>query len=243
MNKKIVFALALALTMGLTACGGSDDSAASSSGAASSGAASSVIENNGAASSEIIEQPAESTPVEDEEQPAESTPVEEEKPVESKPEQKPEQKPEAKPEQKPAPKPEQKPAESAPVSSMTANELFDKVWASLGEMPAMMDLDAETMTSVYGIDAGLLDGFVAKLPMMNVQASEIFVAKVKSGNVDTVKAALNARQSALIDQWASYLPEQLALCEDAKIMVQGDYVMFLVSYQAAAGAEAFNNAF
>lgn len=236
MNKKIVIACALALTLGLTACGGSKDAASS---APADGAVSSVIDE------EIMNKPAE--PVEG---PAEGA-------VEDMPAVMPEMptvdaetgeqtnKPEAAPEVQPEPTPEVKPeasAPSAPAADVSITDLAAKVEGAMGELPGMMELDAETMNFLYGIDANLLEGFVAKLPMMNVHATELFVAQVKDGNMDTVKAAIDKRLSDLSAQWEHYLADQYELVKNAKVVTVGNYVLMCIGHEAEAAANAFTGA-
>ena len=237
MNKKIVIACALALTLGLTACGGSNDAASS---APADSAVSSVIDE------EIMNKPAE--PVEG---PAED--VVEDMPVVA-PEMptvdaetgeqtnKPEAKPEVKPEVKPEPTPEAKPETSAPSADVAITDVAAAVEGAMGELPGMMELDAETMSFLYGIDANLLEGFVAKMPMMNVHATELFVAEVKDGNMDAVKAGIEKRLGDLDEQWKHYLADQYELVKNAKVVTSGNYILLCIGHEAAAAADAFTGA-
>lgn len=237
MNKKIVLACALALTLGLTACGGSKDAASS---APADSVVSSVIDE------EIMNKPAE--PVEGpaegavEDMPAvmpEMPTVDAETGEQTN---KPEAKPEVKPEVKPEPTPEVKPEASAPSASVAITDVAAKVEGAMGELPGMMELDAETMTFLYGIDANLLDGFVAKLPMMNVHATEFFVAQVKDGNMDAVKAGIQSRLETLEQQWEHYLADQYELVKNAKVVTSGNYILLCIGHEAAAAADAFTGA-
>ena len=246
MTKKIVFACALALSLGLTACGGSDDAAASSGAASSeaavSGTVSSVIDE------EIMNKPAE--PVEGpaegaaEDLPAQMPTVDAETGEQTnKPADKPvEQKPEAKPEPTPEAKPEPKPEVSAPAASVSAADVAAKVEGAMGELPGMMELDAETMNFLYGIDASALEGFVCKMPMMNVHATEYFVAQVKDGQMDAVKAGIDKRLSDLSAQWEHYLADQYELVKNAKVVTSGNYILMCIGHEAEAAASAFTGA-
>ena len=49
-----------------------------------------------------------------------------------------------------------------------------------------MDVDADTLSALYGIDAADLEEYICKMPMMSVQATEFFIAKVKDGKLDAV---------------------------------------------------------
>lgn len=241
MNKKIVIACALALTLGLAACGGSDGAASS---APADGAVSAVIDE------EIMNKPAE--PVEGpaegaaEDMPAaapEMPTVDAETGEQTnKPEAKPESKPAAKPEVKPEAKPEPKPEASAPAASVSITDVAAAVEGAMGELPSMMELDAETMTSLYGIDADLLEGFVAKMPMMNVHATEYFAAQVKDGNMDAVKAGIEKRLGDLEVQWEHYLADQYELVQNAQVVTSGNYILLCIGHEAAAAADAFTGA-
>lgn len=122
---------------------------------------------------------------------------------------------------------------------------LSELWTTIeeqNELPFLEQLDDDTMESIYGIDPDLLDSYVAKFPVMNVHATEFFLAKVKDGNMDTVTDALAQRQASLLTQWEHYLPEQYALVESYKLQANGNYVLFCVSEHADAVLELFNEA-
>lgn len=240
MNKKIVFACALALSLGLTACGGSDDAVSS---APADSAASSVIDE------EIMNQPAEPVegPAEGE---AEDMPAAApEMPTvdagtgeqTNKPAEQPAAKPE-KPVEKPATTPAVKPEASAPSASVSITDVAAAVEGAMGELPSLMELDAETMNMLYGIDASALEGFVAKMPMMNVHATEYFVAQVKDGQMDAVKAGIDKRLSDMKATWEFYLADQYELVKNAKVVTSGNYILMCVGVEAEAAADAFTGA-
>ena len=110
------------------------------------------------------------------------------------------------------------------------------------EMPEMMDLDETLLQDVYGMDPALLDAWFCKMPFMNTQATEFFMAKVSADNMAAVKTALEARQAALEEQWKQYLPEQLELVQNYKLLTAGDYILFAVSYDAAGAETVFTEA-
>lgn len=160
-----------------------------------------------------------------------------------KPEEKPA--PTAKPSEKPAEtvKPSEKPAETPAPAAVSLSDLWTSI-SDVLEIPAasMMDLDADMLSELYGISADDLDEYAAKLPMMNVHATEFFLAKVKSGKMDAVKAGIAQRQADLVEQWKQYLPAQLELVENYKLVTNGDYIMFAIAENVDAAVTAFNNA-
>lgn len=104
----------------------------------------------------------------------------------------------------------------------------------------LMELDAQMMTDFYGMDTSLLVTYVSKVPMMNVHATEYFVAEVKEGNMDAVSAVLMARQASLASQWEHYLPEQYEMVQNYKLITSGNYILFVVAEQAEEIAAAFS---
>ncbi len=117
---------------------------------------------------------------------------------------------------------------------------FEK--ANEGNLPVMMELDAETLQSVYAIDPAWLDAYVCRLPMMNVHATEFFIAHVKDGHMDDVKAAIEARQKALEESWSTYLPEQYDLVKASVNEVSGNYILFAVTEHQDSIKEIFTKA-
>ena len=138
----------------------------------------------------------------------------------------------AKPQATPVPTPESTPSAS-PVAS-TWNDI-----AKL-DLPSLMDVDADTLSALYGIDAADLEEYICKMPMMSVQATEFFIAKVKDGKLDAVKSALEQRQKDLEEQWSQYLPAQLELVQNYKLVSNGNYILFAVSESAPDAVSAFN---
>ena len=132
------------------------------------------------------------------------------------------------------------PVESAPAAELSAEDVWNTVSAGR-ELPSFMDLDDGLLSDLYGIDAADLDSFVAKIPMMNVHATEFFIAKVKSGKMDAVKDGIAKRQADLEEQWSSYLPEQLELVRNYKLAESGDYVLFAIYEDADDIVKAFND--
>ena len=262
MKKRIAFALAMMMILtSLAACGGKkDDGGVSSSGAGSSSVGASSSEVDGTVSTpEAPDASVQPEDLTDKQDPAasagqngaaqdtgktetvkpDSKPQQPAKPQQpSKPQQpaKPQQKPETKPEPKPEPKPEA-PAEKNPAVA----DVAAAVEGALSVEMSFMELTADDLSALYGLSASAVEGFQCKVPMMNVQATEYFVAKAASGQVETVKAAALKRQADLVATWKQYLPEQYELVKNYKLAVNGNYVLFVVGENAQAAVDAFNN--
>lgn len=126
----------------------------------------------------------------------------------------------------------------APADGSKVQAVWDAI--STKELPFFMDMDDDILSDFYGINAADLVEYVGKMPMMNVQATEFLIAQVQSGKMDTVKAALEQRQADLEAQWAQYLPEQLELVKNYKLVTNGDYIMFAVTEYADDVVNEFN---
>lgn len=136
--------------------------------------------------------------------------------------------------QTPAPDPTEAPAGTSKVQA---------VWEAIAtrELPFFDDsLDDQILADFYGIDPADLVEYVWKMPFMNTQATEFFIAQVQPDKMDTVKAALENRQAALEEQWSQYLPDQLELVKNYKLVTNGDYIMFAVTEYADEVVTEFN---
>ena len=138
----------------------------------------------------------------------------------------------------------QKPSEEpAPSEAPAAESKVQAVWDAIAtrELPFFDDsLDDQVLADFYGVDAADLVEYMWKMPFMNTQATEFFIAQVQPGKLDTVKAALEARQVLLEEQWSQYLPDQLELVKNYKLVTNGDYIMFAVTEYADEVVEEFN---
>lgn len=156
----------------------------------------------------------------------------------------------AKPSSKPSAAPTQKPAASAkPSTTPTATpaptpetSVVQSVWNEVSalDMPMMTTVNDSLLSSIYGINASDLVEYVCKMPAMNTTATEFFIGEVKDGKMDTIKAALEARQDALDEEWSKYLPAQYELVQNYQLVTSGNYVIFVISDQADAAVSAFN---
>lgn len=125
-----------------------------------------------------------------------------------------------------------KPSVDVAVDSIK-DEFYAQVDAGKLQFGAMTELDDDTLQQVYGIDPADLEDYFVALPMMNVQANEIAMFEVKDGKMDVVKEAVNARLTALEDQWKTYLPAQLELVQNAKTLESGNYYFMVISDSAS----------
>lgn len=140
----------------------------------------------------------------------------------------------------PAKSPE--PSEDVELPELEKNadvkDFVEAVYSSY-ESPASMDFDDDIISDWYNIDPSLLEEYAGKFPLMNVHATEIFVARVKSDNVESVNEGIEGRLDYLKEQWSQYLIDQYELVQKYEIVKKGDYILFVINEHAAEIADYF----
>lgn len=126
----------------------------------------------------------------------------------------------------------------------TGTKSIADFWQSIvdeypNELPGTMELTDEDLQTVYGIDASKLEEYTAQLPLMNVHATEFFIAKVKDGEMDAVKEGIASRLENVEQTWSQYLPDQYELVKNHQLVEEGNYILFVISDKAEAIADSF----
>ena len=97
-----------------------------------------------------------------------------------------------------------------------------------------------TFKKYYGLNAADYDAVVLYFPLTNMDAEEMLIVKLKdTSQAEAVRAAMEKRQQTQIGIYEGYAPEQLSLCENGIIDVQGNYVLYVVHPDASKIDEAF----
>lgn len=119
------------------------------------------------------------------------------------------------------------------AQAVPQEEIWAQVEQQLGSsLPSLMPVEEEQLEQLYGIGDDEIEDFELHMAMMNVQADEILFARVKSGQMETVKKAIEERAKQLDEQWSTYLPDQHELVKNYILEEKGDYVCFLIGTQA-----------
>lgn len=136
----------------------------------------------------------------------------------------------------PDPTAEPTPEPTPEAKEPTASEVYNKVSAVAGGN-AMSDTSF-VVEEFYNLSTDDLEDFVFYMPEMSATNEEIFIAKVKSGKLDTVKSACESRHQGLKEE-ASIYPIAAEYVESAKIVTNGDWIMFVVVANPAEAESAF----
>ena len=133
-------------------------------------------------------------------------------------------------------------APKANPTEVVANIHKEFTEANVDQLPAFMELDNEMLKELYGINPEWLDAYVCLFPMMNVHATEIFLAHVKDGQMENVKKAIEDRKEALDMTWSRYLPAQYELVQKSETLTSGNYILFAVTEKMDSIKEIFEKA-
>ena len=86
----------------------------------------------------------------------------------------------------------------------------------------------------YGLNASDYEDVVLYFPNTNMDAEELLIVQLKSTDqAEEVQTAIEERQKTQIGIYEGYAPQQLSLCENAVIDVQGNYVLYAVHENAS----------
>lgn len=134
----------------------------------------------------------------------------------------------------PTPEPSPEPSNPAAPVGATPSDIMAKI-DSQYEFPAMMEMDGDTISAVYGLDLSLAQDYCVKMPLMNVKVNEIAIIRVKDAkDVETVKSVLSARKASVVQQFEQYLQDQLEIAKAAIIGSTGNYVYLVMDPNASA---------
>lgn len=130
------------------------------------------------------------------------------------------------------------PTDGGATKDVTAEEVMAAVSAVAGG--SEMEDFSFAISEFYGDSEDNVEEFAFYMPGESSVSQEIFIARVKSGCMDSVKAACQDRQAALEAQAKDY-PSTGTYLKDAKLIVEGDWLLFCVCENADKAVEAFQN--
>ena len=103
-----------------------------------------------------------------------------------------------------------------------------------------MRMDADALTETYQIPADQFEQVFGFFPMIT-NPDTLILGKLKDGaDVDAVKQALEAYRQQQEDTFSWYLSQNLPKVQDARLVVEDHYVLFLIGENADAGEAAFH---
>lgn len=117
-----------------------------------------------------------------------------------------------------------------------SNKSFSEVKTSVeGALDAseLTEQDAASFRRSFGLNEADYAGVAYYSAGSSILASEVLLIRVDNDSqVRTVTDAIDSRIESRKNDFASYIPEQYALLENAKISVRGNYIFYAVSEKA-----------
>ena len=99
----------------------------------------------------------------------------------------------------------------------------------------------KTVMANYGIDTKQFESYVAFFPMITSPDTVIVAKLAENADVDAVKDQLEAYRKSQEDTFSWYLSQNLPKVQDARVVVEGDYLLFLIGENADAGVKTFTD--
>lgn len=138
----------------------------------------------------------------------------------------------AQPSESPSVEPSQAPATEV---NFSVKELLSGILEKAAGEYALMEVGDTEVTELYGIDLSKVKEYSLQVPMMNVHATEFAMFEAASTeDVSSIVDGVNSRIASLTTTWQQYLPDQYELVENNKVLVQGNYVFFIVAEEDVA---------
>lgn len=121
-------------------------------------------------------------------------------------------------------------------SKRTFSEV-SKAVSSVLDSKELVQMDDQMLKRNYGLNSADYKGVLYYSSPSSISAAEVLVIQVKNdAQIENVTNAIAQR----IEDFDSYLPEQVKLLEDSQESIRGRYIFFAVSSKASEYRSAFD---
>lgn len=103
-----------------------------------------------------------------------------------------------------------------------------------------MKSGADVLVENYGVPEGALEEAVAFFPMITSPDTVILGKLAEGADVEAVKAAFETYRQNQEDTFSWYLSQNLPKVQNARTVVDGDYILFVIAEDPDAAEEAFH---
>lgn len=112
-----------------------------------------------------------------------------------------------------------------------------KALSSVLDSKELVQMDDQMLKRNYGLNSADYKGVLYYSSPSSISAAEVLVIQVKNdAQIENVTNAIAQR----IEDFDSYLPEQVKLLEDSQESIRGRYIFFAVSSKASEYRSAFD---
>ena len=119
-------------------------------------------------------------------------------------------------------------------SKRTFSEV-SKALSSVLDSKELVQMDDHMLKRNYGLNSADYKGVLYYSSPSSISAAEVLVIQVKND-----AQIENVRKAQRIEDFDSYLPEQVKLLEDSQESIRGRYIFFAVSSKASEYRSAFD---
>ena len=123
-------------------------------------------------------------------------------------------------------------------SGETLSGVVARVEEHVGGITMGKDVEASDLENMFGISSEDVEEYAGKFSIVMNSSDNLLAVKAKEGRADAVEAALKARQQTVIQNFETYLPEQLAKAKAGQVLRKGDYVFLVIVGQNADNPNA-----
>ena len=119
-------------------------------------------------------------------------------------------------------------------SSKTMDEVSAPVISAFDNDRAQLR-EGRILKKYYDLNPGDYEEVVLYFPVTNMDPQELLLIRLRDPDqAESVVSAIKNRQQTQIGIFEGYAPEQLALCEQGIIDVQGNYILYVVHEDAGS---------
>ena len=115
-----------------------------------------------------------------------------------------------------------------------------KAVSSVLDSKELVQMDDQMLKRNYGLNSADYKGVLYYSSPSSISAAEVLVIQVNDAQIENVTNAIAQRKAQRMEDFDSYLPEQVKLLEDAQESIRGRYIFFAVSSKASEYRSAFD---
>ena len=132
---------------------------------------------------------------------------------------------------------EQNQSENKENYDFSVASILDEVKAAYGEnyLPNT-PIEEEMLKDTFKLDLGLVEEYVAEMPMIGFHPDKVLIVKAKEGKIEEVIAQLEAARTEMVENGMTY-PANLEKIQSAKVVSHDNYAAFFLVGSADNMAE------
>jgi len=113
----------------------------------------------------------------------------------------------------------------------------------LPSLPDMMIMDESIRLNLLGVKTEDCAQVICAVAAVGLQADEVWLIEAAGTEaLENLKTLAENRLNAKKEETSFYSPDQFAICEDGRILTEGNYLAFIVSPEADSFEAAFKDA-